>query len=305
MVSTLEIEFIVDPAAITNALVSGAVDGSYDVPLSAVPQLEQADSGELFLGRSLQLGAIIATGDGPLGDPAVRKALWTNTNKEAIAQTVYEGTAQPARSLVPDGGWSYGDEIFTQAREQLPPVTADLEQAKQILEGADVDLSTPITIAYPSERSFYADIISELARAGQELGLTVEPKGVPSAQFGAFFSDPKARAGYGGFVTTNYMDVPDPLVFLRTIVGEGGSQNYSGYSNPQIDELIEEAEKLTDEEARAEVVAKIEALAMEDLPWLPIADPAVRLYLNDRVTGVPASFVYLYYPWGAELGAAK
>lgn len=306
-VSELEIEFIVDPAAITNALKSGAVDGSYDVPLSAVPQLEAADNGELYLGRSLQLAAIIATGDGPLGDPAVRKALWTATNKEALADTVYEGTAKPARSLVPDGGWSYGDQTFSAAREELPPVTADADAAKEILAeaGPDVDLSKPITIAYPSERSYYADTIAELARAGKELGLTVEPKGVPSAQFGAFFSDPKAREGYGGFVTTNYMDVPDPLVFLRTIVGSGGSQNFSGYENPKIDKLIAQAEATKDEEQRAQLVAQIEALAMTDLPWLPIVDPAVRLFMNDRVTGVPASFVYLYYPWAADLGAAK
>ncbi|WP_435745381.1 ABC transporter substrate-binding protein [Nocardioides sp. SYSU DS0663] len=305
-VSELTIEFIVDPAAITNALVSGAVDGSYDVPLSAVPQLEAADSGELYLGSSLQLAAIIATGDGPLGDPAVRKALWTATNKSALADTVYEGTATASRSLVPDGGWSYGADAFSAAREELPPVEPDLEAAKAILEEAgDVDLSQPITIAYPSERSFYADIISELARAGEELGLTVEPQGVPSAQFGAFFSDPKAREGYGGFVTTNYMDVPDPLVFLRTIVGADGSQNFSDYENAEIDALIQEAEGTRDEDERAELVAEIEALAMTDLPWLPLVDPAVRLYMNERVTGVPASFVYLYYPWAADLGAAE
>lgn len=304
-VKNLEIQFIVDPAAITTALSSGAVDGSYDVPLSAVPQLQEATNGDLILGKSLQLAAIIPTGDGPLGDPAVRKALWTATNKSALAETVYEGTAVPARSLVPAGGWSYGDDAFSAARDELPAVDADIEKAKEILAEAKADLSEPITIVYPSERTFYADIISEMARAGKDIGLTVEPEGVPSAQFGAFFSDPAARAGHGAFVTTNYMDVPDPLVFLRTIVKEGGSQNFSEYSNPQIEKLILEAEVLTDDAARAEKVAEIEALAMADLPWLPIVDPAVRLFLNDRVTGVPASFVYLYYPWGADLGAAE
>jgi peptide/nickel transport system substrate-binding protein len=304
-VQNLDIQFIVDPAAITNALASGAVDGSYDVPLSAVPQLQSATNGELILGKSLQLSAIIATGDGPLGDPAVRKALWTAANKSALAETVYEGTAMPARSLIPAGGWSYGGDVFSAAREELPPVEANVEEAKKILAEAEADLSEPITIVYPSERSFYADIISELARAGQEIGLTVKPQGVPSAQFGAFFSDPEARAGHGAFVTTNYMDVPDPLVFLRTIVKEGGSQNFSDYSNPEIEKLIAEAEVLTDDTERAAKVAEIEALAMADLPWLPIVDPAGRLFLNERVTGVPASFVYLYYPWGADLGAAE
>lgn len=304
-VAKLEIQFIVDPAAISNALVSGAIDGSYDVPLSAVSQLEQAGNGQLVLGKSLQMLAIIATGDGPLGDPAVRRALWTATDQDALSATVFEGTARPAVSLVPDGGWSYADDIFSAARAELPGAEADVAKAKEILAEAKADLSETITIVYPSERSYYADMISELARAGKEIGLDVQPQGVPSAQFGAFFSDAEARAGHGAFVTTNYMDVPDPLVFLRTIVQDGGSQNFSGYSNPEVEALLDKAQTTASESERAELTAELEALAMQDMPWLPIVDPAVRLFISDRVTGVPASFAYLYYPWAADLGAAE
>lgn len=302
--NSLEIQFIVDPAAITNALVSGAIDGSYDVPLSAVSQLEAAGNGELILGKSMQMLAIIATGDGPLGDPAVRRALWTATDQQALSGTVFENTARPAVSLIPDGGWSFADDVFSSARAELPGAEADIEKAKEILADATADLSETITIVYPTERSYYADMISEFTRAGKEIGLDVQPQGVPSAQFGAFFSDPEARAGHGAFVTTNYMDVPDPLVFLRTIVQEGGSQNFSGYSNPEIEELLAKAEAASDETERAELTTEIEALAMADMPWLPVVDPAVRLFMSDRVTGVPASFAYLYYPWAADLGAA-
>jgi peptide/nickel transport system substrate-binding protein len=87
-------------------------------------------------------------------------------------------------------------------------------------------------------------------------------------------------------------------------VQDGGSQNFSGYSNPEIEELITKAEATASETERAELTAEIEALAMEDMPWLPILDPSVRLFMSDRVTGVPASFAYLYYPWAADLGAA-
>ena len=52
------------------------------------------------------------------------------------------------------------------------------------------------------------------------------------------------------------------------------------------------------------LVAEIQTKVMDQTPWIPIVAPAVRLYLNKRVTGVPASFVYLYYPWAADLGAA-
>ncbi len=300
----VEISFILDPTAIANALESGEIDGSYDVPVSAVAQLGDNGAGKLYLGRSMQQMAIISTGTGPFGDTAVRRALALATDREAIAQGVYHGTAEPAESLIPDGAWTYGDSVFSAARKDLPSLAHDVEAAKAELEKAEVDTSAPIKIAYPSERTFYADIINELARAGKEIGLQVEPVGVPSAQFGAFFSDPKAREGYDAFVTTNYMTSPDPLGQLNTLAHTGGGQNYAGFSDPAIDALLHQANATADPDQRAEATVKAEQAIMERLPSLPIVDLAVRLYLNDKVTGVPASFVYMSYPWAADLGGS-
>lgn len=303
--ASLELNFIVDSAAITSALTTGAIDGSYDIPLGSITSLSAATNGELYLGTSLQLMAIISTGNGSFADPAVRKALMMATDREAIAATVYEGTAQASGSLIPNNGWAYGNSVFEEGRSELRSTAVDIEAAKAVLEEATVDLSEPIRIVYPSERGFYADIISEISNAATALGLTVQPEGVPSAQFGAFFSDPAAREGYDAFVTNNYMDVPDPLAFLRTIMSSTGSQNYNGYSNPEVDALFAEAAATVDADERAELVNQVQTIALEELPWIPIVDPSVRLFMNDRVTGVPASFVYLYYPWAADLGAAE
>jgi peptide/nickel transport system substrate-binding protein len=32
-------------------------------------------------------------------------------------------------------------------------------------------------------------------------------------------------------------------------------------------------------------------------------NPTVPLFMNKRITGAPASFCYLYYPWARDLGA--
>jgi len=300
----VDINFIVDSAAIANALNTGAIDGSYDVPLGALSTLQGSTQGTLDLGRSLQLVAIISTGHGAFADPAVRKALMLATDRDAIAETVFEGTAHASRSLIPADGWAYGSEAFQSGREALAPTSVDIEGAKEALKDASVDVSQPIKIVYPSERTYYADIISEISNGARAIGLTVEPSAVPSAQFGAFFSDPAAREGSDAFVTNNYMDVPDPLAYLRTIMGTGGSQNYNDYSNPQVDALLSEAAATADDDKRAALVNEIQDIALADLPWIPIVDPSVRLFLNNRVTGVPASFVYLYYPWAADLGAS-
>lgn len=298
----VEIQFITDPSSISNALATGAIDGSYDVPLSAISQLSKSPEGQLFYGKSLQNMAIISTGTGTLGDPAVRKALTLATDREAIAKTVFEGTSTAAQSLVPNGGWNYSGPIFEAARKNLPPTAPNLDEAKKVLKDAKVDLSKPIKIVYPIDRTFYADIISEFANAGTKLGLKIEPTGVPGAQFGAFFSDPKARAGADAFVTTNYMNVADPLIHLASIANPGGVQNYSGFSDPQITDLLAKAKATSDDDARAKLTVQAEALIMDKEPWLPVVDSSTRLFMNKKITGAPASFVYLYYPWAADLG---
>jgi peptide/nickel transport system substrate-binding protein len=299
----VDLQFIVDPGAIASALDTGAIDGSYDVPVGAVDRLSATQAGKLYLGKSLQLVALISTGSGPLGDPKVRRALALATDREAIAQTVFAKTAAASRSLVPKGGWTYGDNVFGPAYDALPDTKKNVDEAKKLLAGVNVG-TAPITIAYPGERQFYADILSEMANAARGLGLTIAPKAVPSAQYGAFFSDPKARAGYDGFMTTNYMDIPDPLAFLRTVAAKGGSQNFNGYDDPQVQSLIDQAAAATDDATRAKFVAELQVKVMDQTPWIPIVAPAVRLFLNKRLTGVPASFVYLYYPWAADLGSA-
>ncbi|MGO1435510.1 MAG: ABC transporter substrate-binding protein [Canibacter sp.] len=304
-VQELEIDFVVDPTAIGNSLATGEILGGYDLPLSALPQLADSTSGTLYEGKGMQLMGIIAQGDGPFADPIVRQAITRATDRQAIVDTVFEGTAEPARSIVPELSWEGNPEVEDIRAEKLPDLSHDIEAAKKLMEGVDVDTSQTIKIAYPSERSWYADIINELANGAAELGLTLEPTGIPSAQFGALFTDPEARKGYDGFVTINYPSTPSPIRFIDGIVSEDGDQNFNEFSDPEVEAAVQKAMVEPDADKRAEYSAIAEGLMMDQMPWVPVAQLNVRLFMDNTVTGVPASFVYLYYPWGADLGAAS
>lgn len=301
----VEIGFVVDPTAITNGLKTGEIQGSYDVPLPALAELSTSTSGAMTYGQGMQIMAIISTGNGAFGDPAVRRALTRATDRQAVADTVYEGTGSPSASVVPQSAWNATPEVAELRKTELPDLSFDIEAAKEELKAAKVDTSQPIKIAYPSERGFYADILNEMANGAKELGLTLEPTGVPSAQFGAFFSDEAAREGFDGFVTTNYLSAPEPLLHLISVAKTGSDQNYAGFSDAKVDAALDAALAETDAEKRNELTVKAEALVMEAQPWVPINDLAVRMYMNEKITGAPASFIYLYYPWAADLGSAE
>ena len=52
-----------------------------------------------------------------------------------------------------------------------------------------------------------------------------------------------------------------------------------------------------------EVINGVRNIFVRDLPWIPLVAPSVRVFENNRLTGAPKSFVYLNYPWAADLGA--
>lgn len=298
------ITFVADPTALSTGLSTGEIQGAYDVPTSALGELAGSSSGTLYYGEGMQIMEIVSTGNGAFGDPAVRRAITRATDRQAIADAVYEGTATPSRSVIPQAPWDAYPEVAELRDDILPDLSYDIEAAKAELEEATVDTSQPIKIAYPSERTFYADIINEMANGAKELGLTVEPTGVPGATFGAFFSDEKAREGYDAFVTTNYLSAPSPLELLDSIAKTDAGQNYNGMSDPAVDAALDAAYDEQDPAERAKLIAEAEALVVEQLPWVPIADLNVRLFMDNSITGAPASFVYLYYPWAADIGAA-
>jgi peptide/nickel transport system substrate-binding protein len=125
---------------------------------------------------------------------------------------------------------------------------------------------------------------------------------VSAANYINFFIDAKARADIDGFFTVNYGDYADPAALLATLVLPDGSQNYSGYSNPQVTQLMDQARTTPDDTQRAKFVADAQKLIMQDLPWIPDALPSSSLVTSSDLTGAVASFAYMFAPWANDLG---
>jgi peptide/nickel transport system substrate-binding protein len=105
------------------------------------------------------------------------------------------------------------------------------------------------------------------------------------------------------FISENYADIPEPLEILYPAVIPGQFYNYNGYNNAAVTSDLNQAIKEQNDAKRAKLVLSAQAVLASDLAALPLANPAVPLFLNKRITGAPASFCYLYYPWARDLGA--
>lgn len=291
-----------DEASFTSAMQTGDIDGSFAFALSTLDQLQSSDNVTVTLGSGWATDAfIVSSFDGPLGDARVRQALSMALDRQGIIDTVYKGAALLPHALSNPGTWGYGKDVFEQAYADLPPLTQDIDRAKQLVQDAGATGET-ITLGMSSELNNIAVEAGAYRSAAEAIGLKAELKSVSAANYINFFIDPKAREGVDGFFTTNYGDYADPAALLATLVMPDGSQNYSGYKNDQVVDLMNKARGEADPDARAQDVAAAQKLIIQDMPWIPNALPESELITSSNLTGAVASFAYMFAPWADNLG---
>jgi peptide/nickel transport system substrate-binding protein len=86
---------------------------------------------------------------------------------------------------------------------------------------------------------------------------------------------------------------------LRT----GQFSNYGNWSDPSFDALADQAVGIADPKARAEKSAELQKIANQQLPWLPLFQGPMTVFVGKKITGVAPSVAFLYYPWAATIGA--
>ncbi len=307
MAQTFEFSFIRDSAAETNALLNGDIDGTFGVAAEAVNRLRSSDVGEIYYGPNTATNNLtVADLDGPLADVRIRRALSLALDRQGFSDAATNGVSIPSRAVASKLTWGTGPaaEIYEQAWEELPATEEqNIEEGKRLVEEAGKP-SEPIVIAAVMSSPPAATLANEVQAAGKRVGLDVTIKPVAADAYTALFSDPAARKGIDLFSNGWYADVADPLV-IYVNWQSGNFANYAGWKNPAYDKLVQQALAEYDEEKRAELVVRLQEIATEQLLWIPVVQSPNSVFMNNEITGAPATNAYLYYPWAAQVGAAS
>ena len=304
LVHQITIKGAPDVSAFTSAMLTNGIQGSYSFALPTLDQLEGSSSVKVYQGPGWSTDAfIISSFKGALGDVRVRRALSMALNRQGIINSVYRGAALMPRWLSNPGTFGYGTSVFATAYDSSPLLSQNIAAAKKLVQQAGVAGQT-ITIGTSSQLANIAAVTGAYQAAGQAIGLKVALKSVSAQNFINFFTDPKARAGIDGFPTVNYGDYADPAALLSTVVLPDGSQNYDNFNDPKITSALEQARSTADPAKRAALVAQAEKLTVQQMPWIPNAQPTSLLVLNKSLTGAVSSFAYMFAPWANQLGGS-
>ncbi|MFG2819025.1 ABC transporter substrate-binding protein [Kitasatospora sp. NPDC048365] len=297
--------FITNSNTLTGALLSGEVDGTYELPPSSATALARTGNGAIHLGPSTQNVLLIpANADSPATDHRRLDALSQVIDREALIKNVFGGDATPLKSLVPPATWG-GDQAaatFDAAYQALPAVpTPDTARAKELAQQAG-PLTRPLTAAIPAGDQRSLQAMTFIQAAGKKIGIDIEIKQLQPTEMSSLFYDPSVRKSLDLVLTFGYVTMPDPASYVAEMVTPRGIFNWTGYDNAEVTRLLDRARTATDPTASATAYAAAQALFTPTAPAVYLATTHERMFMNKRLSGAPTSFAYMGMPWAAALG---
>ncbi len=300
----VEIRFVTDTTALTQALKTGEIQGAYEIAPGQLPALQASTTGKVYQGKSLQVIELVPNPPGPATDEKVRQALSMVIDRAALAQSIYHGAADANYTLIPPTAWDpTAADTYQQAYDALKK-PMDLAAAKALISG-DANAATPMTIGIAAGNQTETETAALIQQLAAQIGLTIKIRPLQPLEFSSAFYDPNARKGLDLLLTQGFLDVADPLDYLGLIVFKDSLFNWIGYSNPEVESLVTKARSNFDDVSRAQQITQAQALFEAPQNVIPMLSLHELLYMNDKITGAPASFAYIFQPSLASVGSAS
>lgn len=210
-----------------------------------------------------------------------RKALSLAIDYQRLAEEVYGGQFDPARTLLPPGLPGFkpkpgrtGKEL-TEAREYLSRAmekTGGISPRVEIVSAIKSPMST-------AELSF-------VKSCWNRMGINVDIKFI--TQWEDFEQYLKSDAVHI-YRYAWLADMPDPDSILHPLFSTDSPVNFTGYKNDRVDQKLSAARSIIDPVIRAEAYGNIERMVMADMPVIPIAYLSVDRVYHSRVQGMKIS----------------
>ncbi|MFE1950498.1 ABC transporter substrate-binding protein [Streptomyces sp. NPDC059524] len=301
-VENIDFTFLTDDSAITSGLLSGQIDGTYGPPMAGLSQLRASSAGKLYSGPApLAVTLVVANTKGAMGNADVRKALQMAIDWKGIGKQVYGGEGTPASLQTVEAVYGFAKDELTKYGDSVKTDgTPRIDEAKKLLAGVPADVrKKQISLVVPQQAETQQLGVG-IKDAADKIGLKFKLDVVPATGYSNYLYDPATRGSTDLLYTQFWPNIPNPLDWLGITAVSGGSFNQSGYSG--IDDLYAKAVAEKDEGARAALVVRMEKkLHDETAPMFSGIQLTNDVWLGRRITGAPAAFDYVYYPWAAHL----
>lgn len=263
---------------------AGQVHVTDTLPLSRIPVYREAANPEFVSQTFLGTGFLSVNVDRPpFNDARVRRAFSLALNRVALVEQVTRGGQMPARSFTPPGTAGF--------EPPLAPVY-DPEEARRLLAEAGhpgAQGLAAVEIVFPTSDTARTVLEAMQEMWRRDLGVTVR---VVNVEWKVFLDSLSRRDYQIGFMSW-IGDYIDPNTFL-SMMHSGSGNNRTNWASPAYDELIAQADRTLDREARWALLAEAERLLAQEQPIIPLWHLNRNYLLHSSVRGFTPNLLDLH-----------
>lgn len=198
----------------------------------------------------------------PFDDANIRRAFSQAIDKDKLISLAFKDMMRRADGILPPGMPGYNQE--------LSGLDYDVDRAKELIASSSyggVSGLPPITVTTMGWGGpISPDLEAIVYQWRENLGVEVKVRQLEPQRFLYHLKEEKDEMFYTGWIA----DYPHPQDFVDVLFHTGADYNYGGYSNPEVDALLEEAGVEGDSERSLGLYQQAEQKLVEDAVCLPL-----------------------------------
>lgn len=268
----VEFRVIPDPTVLLTNLRTGEVDWVDSVPPAELEGLQGEADFEVGTAPAGDYHYFALNENRePFDDVRVRQAIATAIDREEITEAATFGAGVATQTAIPAGNfWSY---------DYAPYESGDIEGAQALLDEAGV---TDLEIEFLVSSDF-----PETVTQAQVIAAQLEPLGVDVVINDVDFATWLDLQGQGEFdaFMLSWIGNIDPDEFYYAQHRTDGTFNFQGYSNPEVDEILDAARVEADQDTRKELYDQAATIIVDDASYIYLYNPLSVDAWSNSVSG--------------------
>ncbi len=225
----------------------------------------------------------------------VRQALLYALNRQLIVDLVLEGRGVVAHSPIMPNSWAYNAAAKTYSYE---PDTAaalldwsgwrDRDGDGLREDGAGNPFSFSLLT---DDNPMHQQLAERIVQQWGQVGIDAQVESISATQLVREYLRPRRFDAV--LLTQRQPGVdPDPYAQWHSSQNTDAGRNYAGFANDEIDEIIEEARRVTDKDKRAALYYEFQDIFAEEVPALLLYYPHYTYGVDNRVKNVELGILY-------------
>jgi peptide/nickel transport system substrate-binding protein len=292
--TTIQYKVIPDQNTLLTNVKAHAVNVWYFDPITELSQIQAVQGADVHLTPMPAFEMAVVNMRNPiLQDVRVRQALELAIDRQAIVQQIYKGKATLLAADQGSMSWS--------SDPNLQPYPYDLAKAKQLMAAAGWKLGSDgylqkngqdFTLTYSTTAGNSVRAATErlIQYWFKQLGVKLIIKNYPANEyFGTVLPSGKGW-DLGEF---EFQDSTNPVSATEQLFTSTGAQNFGGFKNSTVDQLIKKVDVTTSQTQRQQMMQQVESIMHDQLP-------ALWYYAPDEVDTTVNLSGYTPNPWSVD-----